>query len=269
MRVYLPLSLWQPEVSTSMVIATNRQRLRVTFSHGVSICIGFWMDEVLGKDAEGNTRCFYCNLVNWVNNKSWQGFRGESVETCFVGGSWAPWVKSWVRLLVAVELEAFPIRDQQTVQKKRQTRDVNTVNNCWCWPFSNWPLWLSSWRTSLKQTDGDLLRGGLASRKQQTEAATAILSIWTLFIHINLMYVQTFLLADICFILLASRFYKTQIYSAKLYLSDRRRRFTVMLVSFMLTSSYSQWPSMLMSYLAFVILVLCVSMLTFAIYQFQ
>lgn len=34
-------------------MATNRQRLRVTFSQGVSIGVKFWMDEALRKAAEG------------------------------------------------------------------------------------------------------------------------------------------------------------------------------------------------------------------------
>lgn len=55
--LYSPLSLWKPEVSTKMLIATNRQRLSVTFSHGRSIWLRFWMDKVLRKDAEG--KCMY------------------------------------------------------------------------------------------------------------------------------------------------------------------------------------------------------------------
>lgn len=38
-----------------MVIATNRQRLSVTFSHGRSISLRFWMDKALRKDAEGKS----------------------------------------------------------------------------------------------------------------------------------------------------------------------------------------------------------------------
>lgn len=41
--------------------------------------------------------------------------------------SWVPWVKSWVRLLVAVKMEAFPVGEQHVAYKKRCIRDVNTV----------------------------------------------------------------------------------------------------------------------------------------------
>lgn len=50
---YLPWSFCKPDVSTRMVIATNRHRFRVTFSHGVSICVRFWMDKAFCRDAEG------------------------------------------------------------------------------------------------------------------------------------------------------------------------------------------------------------------------
>lgn len=40
-------------------------------------------------------------------------------------------------------------------------------------------------------------------------------SIWNTFIPINLMHILTLLLADICFILLASHLHKIQVYGAK------------------------------------------------------
>lgn len=39
-----------------MVMATKRQRFKVTFSHGAWISVRFWMDKVLRKEAEGKTR---------------------------------------------------------------------------------------------------------------------------------------------------------------------------------------------------------------------
>lgn len=42
-------------MSTRMAMATNRQRFRVTFSHGFSVWLRLWMDGDLGKDAAANS----------------------------------------------------------------------------------------------------------------------------------------------------------------------------------------------------------------------
>lgn len=86
-------------------MATNRQRLRVTFSHGFSIWLRFWMDKALCKDAEETQR-----RAEKSGNKSREWLTLMAM-THLIWGNWV----LWVLLLVAVELEPFPREQCRTM----------------------------------------------------------------------------------------------------------------------------------------------------------
>ena len=119
-----------------MVMATNRQRFRVTFSHGISIWAMFWMGTAFCKGAEGTARQrrggFYFNAVTSTLNLT----RFEEIGmTHLFWGSWVPWVKPWVLLLVAVE--PLPVGEHHVAQMKGHIRDVMRVRNDSFLLFSN------------------------------------------------------------------------------------------------------------------------------------
>lgn len=91
-------------------MATNRQRLRVTFSHGFSIWLRFWMDKALCKDAEETQR--RAKETSGNKSREWLTLMGM---THLIWGNWVLWVKFWVLLLVAVELEPFPREQCRTM----------------------------------------------------------------------------------------------------------------------------------------------------------
>lgn len=103
-----PWSLWKPEVSTRMVMATNRQRFKVTFSHGFSIWLRFWMDKALCKEAAATSETSTTTAGGW----------GAAWWTHWFWKSSAPWLKSWPLLWDAAE--RHPAREQFTGSDMRR-----------------------------------------------------------------------------------------------------------------------------------------------------